>query len=125
MCRGGHLVEGLAVDLVPGDVIQLDTGDAIPADCRLIESVNLRVQESVLTGESEPVEKSTGLIDRENLGIGDRHNMVYMGTVTTFGRGQSVVTTTGMNTELGKIADMIQNCSRRAHPAAEAPRSTW
>lgn len=114
--RGGHLIEGKAVDLVPGDVIQLDTGDAVPADCRLIESVNLRVQESVLTGESEPVEKNIDPIDRENLGIGDRHNMVYMGTVTTFGRGQAVVTTTGMNTELGKIADMIQTVGDERTP---------
>src|SRR5574340_615068 len=114
--RGGHLIEGQAVDLVPGDVIQLDTGDAVPADCRLIESVNLRVQESVLTGESEPVEKSTTSIDRDNLGIVDRHNMVYMGTVTTFGRGQAVVTTTGMNTELGKIADMIQTVGDERTP---------
>src|SRR5574340_893097 len=114
--RGGHLVEGQAVDLVPGDIIQLDTGDAIPADCRLIESVNLRVQESVLTGESEPVEKNTASIDRDNLGIGDRLNMVYMGTVTTFGRGQAVVTTTGMNTELGKIADMLQTVGDERTP---------
>lgn len=114
--RGGHLVEGDAKDLVPGDVVQLDTGDSVPADCRLIESVNLRVQEAVLTGESEPVEKSVEVIDKDNLGIGDRHNMVFMGTVTTFGRGQAVVTSTGMDTELGNIADMIQTVGDEKTP---------
>jgi len=114
--RGGRLLEGQAQDLVPGDVIQLDAGDAVPADCRLIESVNLRVQEAVLTGESEPVEKSVAAIDRENIGIGDRRNMVFMGTVTTFGRGQAVVTNTGMTTELGKIADLIQTVGSEPTP---------
>jgi len=114
--RGGHLITLEARYLVPGDMIQLDAGDAVPADCRLVESVNLRVQESVLTGESEPVEKMTDAIDRENLGIGDRRNMVFMGTVTTFGRGTAVVTTTGMSTELGKIADMIQTVGNEPTP---------
>ncbi len=114
--RGGHLFEGQARELVPGDVIQLDTGDSVPADCRIIESINLRVQEAVLTGESEPVEKSTAVIDKDNLGIGDRHNMVFMGTITTFGRGQAVVTTTGMETELGHIADMIQTVGDEKTP---------
>lgn len=114
--RGGHLVTMEAQLLVPGDVIQLDAGDAVPADSRVIESVNLRVQEAVLTGESEPVEKTTDPIDRDNLGIGDRRNMVYMGTVTTFGRGVALVTSTGMNTELGKIADMIQTVGNEPTP---------
>ncbi len=114
--RNGHLVEIPSRDLVPGDVIQLDAGDAVPADCRLIEEANLRVQEAVLTGESEPVEKSTEVISASNVGIGDRHNMVFMGTVTTYGRGIAVVTETGMQTELGHIANMIQTVSQEPTP---------
>ena len=114
--RGGRLLTVEARFLVPGDIVQLDAGDAIPADCRLVESVNLRVQESVLTGESEPVEKIVEPLAGENLGIGDRRNMVFMGTVTTFGRGLAVVTSTGMNTELGKIADLIQTVGNEPTP---------
>ncbi|MFA5835902.1 MAG: cation-translocating P-type ATPase [Bellilinea sp.] len=114
--RGGRLLTAEARILVPGDIIQLDAGDAVPADCRLVEAFNLRVQESVLTGESEPVEKIIELLDRENLGVGDRRNMVFMGTVTTFGRGVAMVTSTGMNTELGKIADLIQTVGNEPTP---------
>ncbi|MFZ3079638.1 MAG: cation-translocating P-type ATPase [Bellilinea sp.] len=114
--RGGRLLTAEARILVPGDIIQLDAGDAVPADCRLVEAFNLRVQESVLTGESEPVEKIIELLDRENLGVGDRRNMVFMGTVTTFGRGVGMVTSTGMNTELGKIADLIQTVGNEPTP---------
>ncbi|HEY4692403.1 MAG TPA: cation-translocating P-type ATPase [Bellilinea sp.] len=114
--RGGKLTTMDAHLLVPGDVIQLDAGDAIPADSRLIEAVNLRIMEAVLTGESEPVEKITEPLDTEDLGIGDRLNMAFMGTVTTFGRGLAVVTTTGMNTELGKIADLLQTVGNEPTP---------
>ncbi|MHB8112461.1 MAG: cation-translocating P-type ATPase, partial [Bellilinea sp.] len=114
--RGGRLLASEARILVPGDIIQLDAGDAVPADCRLVEAFNLRVQESVLTGESEPVEKIIEPLDRENLGVGDRRNMVFMGTVTTFGRGVAMVTATGMNTELGKIADLIQTVGNEPTP---------
>ena len=114
--RDGHLLEIPSRELVPGDVIQLDAGDAISADCRLVESVNLRVQEAVLTGESEPIEKMVEPLAGENLSVGDRRNMVFMGTVTTYGRGLAVVTETGMNTELGRIADMIQNVEQELTP---------
>ena len=114
--RDGHLIEISSRELVPGDVIQLDAGDAVPADCRLIEAINLRVQEAVLTGESEPVEKNTQVIQGENIPVGDRRNMVFMGTVTTYGRGSAVVVQTGMQTELGRIADMIQGVGQEATP---------
>lgn len=114
--RDGHLIEISSRELVPGDVIQLDAGDAVPADCRLIEAVNLRVQEAVLTGESEPVEKNTRVIQGENIPVGDRRNMVFMGTVTTYGRGSAVVVQTGMQTELGRIADMIQGVGQEITP---------
>jgi Ca2+-transporting ATPase len=106
--RDGHLQEVTAISLVPGDIILLETGNTVPADGRLLESANLRVQESVLTGESEAVEKDPAPLSGENLPLGDRLNSVYMGTVVTYGHGVALVTGTGMNTQLGKIADMLQ-----------------
>ena len=114
--RGGKTLILEARQLVPGDIIQLDAGDAVPADSRLVEAVNLRIMEAVLTGESEPVEKITDALDGDNLAIGDRRNMAFMGTVTTFGRGLALVTTTGMQTELGKIADLIQTVGNEPTP---------
>ncbi|GAP18295.1 cation-translocating P-type ATPase [Levilinea saccharolytica] len=114
--RSGHVQEISARDLVPGDVILLEAGSSIPADSRVIESVNLRVQEAVLTGESEAVEKHTDPLKGENLALGDRRNMLYMGTVATYGRGTAVVTSTGMHTELGRIAEMIQNVGQEQTP---------
>ncbi|HEX2990203.1 MAG TPA: cation-translocating P-type ATPase [Anaerolineales bacterium] len=107
--RDGHLQELSATLLVPGDIVQLETGNTVPADGRLIESANLRVQEAVLTGESEAVEKDTAPLAGENLPLGDRVNTVYMGTVVTYGHGLALVTDTGMKTQLGKIADMLQS----------------
>ncbi len=107
--RDGHIVELPAQQLVPGDIILLEAGNAIPADGSLVESVNLRVQESVLTGESEPVEKNVEVIHHEHPALGDQHNRIFMGTVITYGRGTAVITETGMQTELGKIAEMIQS----------------
>ncbi|MDZ4159179.1 MAG: HAD-IC family P-type ATPase, partial [Anaerolineaceae bacterium] len=106
--RDGHLAEVKAQELVPGDLLILEAGNAIPADCRLVETVNLRVQEAVLTGESEPVEKQIGALKREQIALGDQLNMLFMGTVVTYGRGTAVVVETGMRTQLGHIADMIQ-----------------
>ncbi|MEZ4589544.1 MAG: cation-translocating P-type ATPase [Chloroflexota bacterium] len=106
--RGGELRELSAKELVPGDVVLLEAGNAIPADLRLVECVNLRIQEAALTGESEPVEKHTEALPREDVPLGDRRNMAYMGTVVTYGRGTAVVTGTGMETELGKIATLLQ-----------------
>ncbi len=106
--RDGHTVEISALNLVPGDVVRIETGGLIPADGRLIEEANLKIEEAALTGESEAVEKTTQALPGEDLTIGDRKNMVFMGTVATYGRGTAVITETGMQTELGNIADLIQ-----------------
>jgi Ca2+-transporting ATPase len=116
--RDGHVREISARELVPGDVVLLEAGALVPADGRLLESANLRVQESALTGESEPVEKNPEALAlaAEDLPLGDRRNMVYMGTVVTYGRGLAVVVETGMKTELGRIAEMIQTVEREPTP---------
>ena len=114
--RDSKLLEMSARELVPGDVIQLETGNVIPADLRLLEAVNLRIQEAALTGESEAIEKHTAALSNEELPLGDRRNMAYMGTVITQGRGLALVVATGMNTELGKIADMIQQVKQEQTP---------
>ncbi|MEX2144455.1 MAG: cation-translocating P-type ATPase [Anaerolineales bacterium] len=106
--RDGEEVELPARDLVLGDVILLRAGDKIPADVRLIEAVNLQVEEAALTGESVPVEKHTAPILGHDLAMGDRKNMGYAGTAATYGRGRAIVVATGMNTEFGKIAQMLQ-----------------
>lgn len=99
------LVEAEA--LVKGDVVQLETGDSVPADLRLVECINLQVQESALTGESQPVEKHTDTIDGE-VGVGDRVNMAFSSSLVTYGHGKGVVVETGMGTEIGHIAGMIE-----------------
>lgn len=114
--RGGHIQEISARDLVPGDIFLLEAGNSVPADARLVESINLRVQEAVLTGESEAVEKNVEPITQENASLGDRINSVYLGTTATYGRGTAVVTNTGMNTQLGKIAEMIQSVGGEKTP---------
>ena len=114
--RNGQLTELSAPELVPGDILQLETGNVIPADVRLLEAVNLRVQEAALTGESEAVEKQTNPLPVENLPLGDRRNLGYMGTIVTQGRGQALVVATGMQTELGKIADLIQQVPQEKTP---------
>ena len=106
--REGHVRETLATELVPGDVVLLEAGNLVPADGRLLEAANLRVQESALTGESEPVEKNPAAVQGEETPLGERVGMVYSSTVVAMGRGRYVVTETGMATELGKIAAMIQ-----------------
>ncbi|MCI0512713.1 cation-translocating P-type ATPase [candidate division KSB1 bacterium] len=114
--RGGHIQELSARELVPGDIIFLEAGNLVPADCRLIETAELRIQEAALTGESEAVEKHARVITEINLPIGDRRNLAYMGTVVTFGRGVGVVTRTGMQTELGSIANLIQAVAHEPTP---------
>jgi len=106
--RDGKVTKIEVEDLVPGDIMLLDTGDAIPADGRLIESASLMVNEAALTGESVPVEKNLDVIEGEDVPVGDRKNMVFRGTSVTGGRGKAIVTGTGMNSELGKIAQMLQ-----------------
>ncbi|HCC35216.1 MAG TPA: calcium-translocating P-type ATPase, PMCA-type [Ruminococcaceae bacterium] len=105
--REGKILNIPSEKLVPGDILLLEAGDAVPADGRLIESASLRCDESSLTGESLPAEKSTEEITSDMAGIGDRHNMVYNGCAVAYGRGKAVVTETGMNTEMGKIAGML------------------
>jgi Ca2+-transporting ATPase len=114
--RNGQLTELSARELVPGDILVLETGNLIPADVRLLEAINLRVQEAALTGESEAVEKQTNPINLEELPLGDRRNMGYMGTIVSQGRGQALVVATGMQTELGKIANLIQQVPQEATP---------
>jgi len=114
--RNGQETEITAKELVPGDIVLLKTGDRIPADLRLIEAVNLTVDEAPLTGESTPVEKVTRAIEGEELPVGDRANMAYMGTAANYGRGGGVVVSTGMATEFGKIASMLQEVGKEQTP---------
>lgn len=107
--RNGSISEIITTELVPGDIVVLETGDIIPADIRLLESVNLKVQESSMTGESLAVEKQTQAIISENVALGDRTNMAFTTGMVTYGRGVGVVVGTGMNTEVGKIAEMLEN----------------
>ena len=113
--RDGDETEIPARELVPGDIIIIRTGDRIPADARLIEAANLRTNEAPLTGESTPVEKISTPIEGE-VNIGDRQNMVYMGTAAVYGRGTAIVTGTGMTTEFGKIAGMLQEVKTERTP---------
>jgi Ca2+-transporting ATPase len=106
--RGGLVRKISSRELVPGDVIFLEAGGFVGADARLIESANLRVNESSLTGESTPVEKSTDAIRSPDVAIADMKNMVFMGTAAVYGRGEAIVTETGMSTQIGKIAEMVQ-----------------
>jgi len=105
--RDGKETKIPASQLVPGDIMLLYTGDKIPADARLIEAHNLKVEEAALTGESTAVDKSTSTIS-ENAQLNDRHNMIYTGTIIAYGRAKALVTNTGMTTEFGKIAQMVQ-----------------
>ncbi|MEX2112566.1 MAG: cation-translocating P-type ATPase [Pirellulales bacterium] len=114
--RDGKLGEVSAKELVPGDVIVLESGNLVPADCRTIESVNLRIDEASLTGESEPVEKTAAAIAADDLPLGDRSNMVYRGTLVTYGHGMAVVAQIGMGTELGKIAHSLQTVKQEPTP---------
>ena len=105
-----------ARELVPGDLVVIETGDYIAADLRIIEAVNLKSQEASLTGESVPVEKITEKIDGNEIGIGDRKNMLFSSSLITYGRGKAIVVNTGMNTEVGKIAGMLDNAEKQETP---------
>lgn len=114
--RSGHITEVPAAELVPGDMIILEAGNIIPADARLYTSSNLKVQEATLTGESAPVEKDAVFTATKEVALADRRNMLYMGTIVTYGRGEAVVTATGMDSELGKIASMLQEVEDEVTP---------
>ncbi len=114
--RGGEVRAIPAARLVPGDIVLLEAGNIVAADGRIFESADLQAQEAPLTGESEAVRKTPAAIAERELPVGDRRNMVYMGTFVTAGRGQAVVTETGMRTELGRIAALIQTVGREATP---------
>jgi Ca2+-transporting ATPase len=114
--RDGKVQEIPAPQLVPGDIVLIEAGNRIPADGRLLESAGLQIQEAALTGESVPVTKLATTLAEADIALGDRRNMVYMGTEVTTGRGELVVTGTGMHTELGKIADLIQNVQSEETP---------
>jgi Ca2+-transporting ATPase len=113
--RDGNEEEIPAWELVPGDVIIIRTGDRIPADARLIEAVNLKTNEAPLTGESVPIEKITTSIQGD-VNIGDKRNMLFMGTAAVYGRGTAIITATGMATEFGKIAGMLQDVKTERTP---------
>ena len=114
--RNGEITVIPAKELVPGDIVVLDTGDYIPADLRIIEAVNLKSQEASLTGESVPVEKNADKIDDSEIGIGDRLNMLFSSSLVTYGRGKGIVVETGMTTEVGKIAGMINSTEKQETP---------
>ena len=114
--RNGKLQVIQSKELVPGDIVILETGDYVPADLRIIEAINLKSQEAALTGESVPVEKMAAKIEDEKIGIGDRINMLFSSSLITYGRGKAVVVETGMNTEVGKIADIINTAEDQGTP---------
>ncbi|TVR21257.1 MAG: cation-translocating P-type ATPase [Anaerolineaceae bacterium] len=114
--RDGRETEKAPVELVPGDIVLLNVGSVIPADARVIHSANLQVQEASLTGESHPVEKHRQPLKNAEIALADRQNMVYMGTAVTYGRGEAVIVATGMRTELGRIADLIQSVGHEKTP---------
>ena len=106
--RDGFLKEILSEDIVPGDIVIIDAGRYIPGDLRLIDTANLKIEESAFTGESVPSEKDASFLPDKEIPIGDQNNMAFMSTLATYGRGVGVVVGTGMNTEIGKIAKMIE-----------------
>jgi Ca2+-transporting ATPase len=117
--RGGEELHIPARDLVPGDVVLLRAGDKVPADARVVEAMNLQCEEAALTGESVPVEKTSDALPTATLEVGDRKNIVHAGTVTTYGRGRALVVATGMTTEFGKIAKMLEGVETGRTPLQE------
>ena len=114
--REGRMDVVPARTLVPGDMVVLETGDFVPADLRLTEAANLKIQESALTGESVPVEKHIAALDEGEISLGDRINMAYSGSMVTYGRGRGIVARTGMETEMGRIAEMLQEAESQETP---------
>lgn len=116
--RGGAVATILSKEIVPGDIVLLEAGDTVPADIRLIEAVSLKIEEAALTGESVPAEKGTGAIEtmQGEVPLGDRFNMAYLGTNVAYGRGEGVVVATGMNTEMGRIANLLAHAESEMTP---------
>jgi len=114
--RDGHRTGVPARELVPGDVVLLEAGNYIPADLRLMETVNLRIEEAALTGESQAAEKDARAVLAQDIPIGDQHNTAFMGTLVAYGRGRGVVISTGMLTQIGLIASMIQSFAEEPTP---------
>ena len=118
--RDGKMVHMASSELVPGDVVLLEAGDSVPADCRVIESASMKIEEAALTGESVPVEKHADAISlaegTDDVPLGDRKNMCYMGSTVVYGRGRAVVVGTGMNTEMGKIASALTSAKKELTP---------
>jgi Ca2+-transporting ATPase len=114
--RGGHQMTIPSRELVPGDVVLIDAGNHVPADMRLIESVNLKIEEASLTGESVPVDKNANVVLDKDIPLGDRKNSAFMSTLVTYGRGRGLVTATGMHTQIGEIAEMIQSFEEEETP---------
>ena len=117
--RDGKIVSVRSEDLVIGDVVILEAGDAVPADCRIFECASMKIEEAALTGESVPVDKLIGLLnggENDEVPLGDRKNMAYMGSTVVYGRGKAVVVATGMDTEMGKIADAIAQAEEGQTP---------
>ena len=114
--RDGKMHAVKSEELVPGDVILLEAGDSVPADARLLECASLKIEEAALTGESVPVLKQEAALNGENVPLGDRKNMVYMGSTVAYGRGTAVVCDTGMKTEMGKIADALNQAQDEQTP---------
>ena len=116
--RGGKLVSLHSSELVRGDVVLLEAGDSVPADCRILESATMKIEEAALTGESVPVEKHAEAIalEGDDVALGDRKNMCYMGSTVVYGRGRAVVVATGMDTEMGKIAGALNEATEELTP---------
>ena len=114
--RDGKVTVIPSRELVPGDIVVLDTGDYVPADIRLVDAVNLKAQEASLTGESVPVEKDAATIENEEVSLGDRTNMLFSSSLVTYGRGKGIVVETGMHTEVGNIAGMLNSVEETATP---------
>ena len=118
--RDGKMSHMPSSELVPGDVVLLEAGDSVPADCRVLESASMKIEEAALTGESVPVEKHADAIalaaDADDVPLGDRKNMCYMGSTVVYGRGRAVVVGTGMNTEMGKIATALTQAKKELTP---------
>lgn len=117
--RNGAIVEVPSPELVPGDIVLLEAGDVVPADLRLTQAHSLKIEESALTGESVPVDKHTETLADEDVALADRVNMAYSSTNVTYGRGEGVVVSTGMNTEVGKIATMLNDTDETDTPLKE------